>query len=90
MSRCEKTGRTIVRKESNGTRLRPVCAPSPARDDGCQANIAKPVRFVSHRRAAPQGLPWEMLEPYEGKLSRTVLRGERGGNAPDLPGIQPY
>jgi len=31
-------------------------------------------------------LPWEMLEPYEGKLSRTVLRGERGGNAPDLPG----
>jgi hypothetical protein len=26
-----------------------------------------------------------MLEPYEGKLSRTVLRGERGGNAPDLP-----
>jgi hypothetical protein len=27
-----------------------------------------------------------MLEPYEGKLSSTVLRGERGGNAPDLPG----
>ena len=27
-----------------------------------------------------------MLEPYDGKLSRTVLRGERGGNAPDLPG----
>lgn len=29
----------------------------------------------------------ELLEPYEGKLSRTVLRGERGSNAPDLPGI---
>lgn len=28
---------------------------------------------------------FERLEPYEGKLSRTVLRGERGGNAPDLP-----
>ena len=28
----------------------------------------------------------ELLEPYEGKLSRTVLRGERGSNAPDLPG----
>ena len=28
----------------------------------------------------------EKLEPYEGKLSRTVLRGERGSNAPDLPG----
>ena len=26
-----------------------------------------------------------MLEPYEGKLSRTVLRGEGGSNTPDLP-----
>ena len=26
-----------------------------------------------------------MLEPYDGKLSRTVLRGERGSNASDLP-----
>ncbi len=24
-----------------------------------------------------------MLEPYEGKFSRTVLRGERGRKAPD-------
>lgn len=30
----------------------------------------------------------EELEPYEGKLSRTVLRGERGSNAPALPDIQ--
>ena len=30
----------------------------------------------------------ELLEPYEGKLSRTVLRGEGGSNALDLPGIQ--
>ena len=29
-----------------------------------------------------------MLEPYEGKLSRTVLRGEGGSNALDLPDIQ--
>ena len=29
----------------------------------------------------------ELLEPYEGKLSRTVLRGERGSNALDLPDI---
>ena len=28
---------------------------------------------------------FELLEPYEGKLSRTVLREERGSNAPDLP-----
>lgn len=27
-----------------------------------------------------------LLEPYDWKLSRTVLRGERGSNAPDLPG----
>ena len=31
---------------------------------------------------------YELLEPYEGKLSRTVLRGERGSNAPALPDIQ--
>ena len=28
----------------------------------------------------------KLLEPYDWKLSRTVLRGERGSNAPDLPG----
>ena len=28
-----------------------------------------------------------LLEPYDWKLTRTVLRGERGSNAPDLPGI---
>jgi len=27
-----------------------------------------------------------MLEPYEGKLSRTVLRGRGGRKAPKLPG----
>ena len=27
-----------------------------------------------------------LLAPYDWKLSRTVLRGERGSNAPDLPG----
>ena len=27
---------------------------------------------------------FELLEPYEGKLSRTVLRGESGSNAADL------
>ena len=29
-----------------------------------------------------------MLEPYDGKLSSTVLRGERGCKAPDLPGMK--
>ena len=27
----------------------------------------------------------KLLEPYDWKLSRTVLRGERGSNVPDLP-----
>ena len=27
---------------------------------------------------------FELLEPYEGKLSRTVLRGVGSSNAPDL------
>ncbi|KMQ49374.1 hypothetical protein CHISP_3712 [Chitinispirillum alkaliphilum] len=31
-----------------------------------------------------------MLEPYEWKLSCTVLRGERGGNASDLPGCASF
>ena len=31
---------------------------------------------------------FEKLEPYEGKLSRTVLRGEGGSNALDLPDVQ--
>jgi len=30
----------------------------------------------------------EVLELYDGKLSRTVLRGERGCKAPDLPGAK--
>lgn len=29
---------------------------------------------------------FKLLEPYEGKLSRTVLRGEGGSNPADLPG----
>ena len=35
--------------------------------------------FLLNRNLTP-------LEPYDWKLSRTALRGERGSNAPDLPG----
>jgi conjugation system TraG family ATPase len=35
--------------------------------------------FLANRNLTP-------LEPYDWKLSRTVLRGEGGSNAPDLPG----
>ena len=31
---------------------------------------------------------FEVLEPYDGKLSRPVLRGVWGGNAPDLPDVR--
>jgi len=37
-------------------------------------------------RVVPYEQPFEMLEPCDGKLSRTVLRREWGGNAPDLSG----
>ena len=37
--------------------------------------------FLLNRNLTP-------LEPYDWKLSRTVLRGERGSNAPDLPGTE--
>jgi len=38
-----------------------------------------------HQPGRPTRWTFEMLEPYDGKLSRTVLRGEWGGNTPDLP-----
>ena len=38
-------------------------------------------------RVVPQGQPIEMLELYDGKLSRTVLRRESGSNARDLSGV---
>ena len=33
----------------------------------------------------PTRVAFEMLEPSDRKLSRSVLRGEWGGNTPDLP-----
>ncbi|MFQ5752507.1 MAG: hypothetical protein ACE5HI_10965 [bacterium] len=43
-------------------------------------------RWLYFHRAAPTRTAFELLEPYDGKLSRTVLRGDRGGNTPVLPG----
>ena len=47
------------------------------------------VNFIiaQNNRAAPQGLALEMLEPYDGKLSRTVLRGPGVDNYPRLPDL---
>ncbi len=35
-------------------------------------------------------MAFERLEPYDGKLSRTVLRGDWSGNTPVLPGPSKY
>jgi len=43
---------------------------------------------MSTQPGRPTRAAFEMLEPYDGKLSRTVLRGEWGGNAPDLPDLK--
>ena len=48
-------------------------------------SIAKLTILANRQRVDPQELLLGMLEPSEGKLSRWVLRGEWGGNAPDLP-----
>ena len=45
-------------------------------------NVESMSRFLTTNRNI------ELLEPYEGKLSRTVLRGGRGSNASDLPDVQ--
>ena len=44
-------------------------------------NVESMSRFLTTNRNI------ELLEPYEGKLSRTVLRGEGGSNALDLPDV---
>ena len=45
-------------------------------------NVESMSRFLTTNRNI------ELLEPYEGKLSCTVLRGEGGSNALDLPDIE--
>ena len=44
-------------------------------------NVESMSRFLTTNRNI------ELLEPYEGKLSCTVLRGEGGSNALDLPDV---
>lgn len=44
-------------------------------------------RKEADSRVSREGDYFGGLEPYDGKLSRTVLRGERSRKAPDLPGV---
>ena len=87
--RCEKAGRTILRGKANEATLCEPCALYP-NGDWLPACIAKVIGSFDHRVTSIQRLAFEGLEPYDGKLSRTVLRGERGRKAPDLPGLFGY
>ena len=49
--------------------------------------IAKVIASFDHRVVSMPRLAFEGLEPYDGNLSRTVLRGLGGSNAPRLPGL---
>jgi hypothetical protein len=86
--RCEKAGRTILRGKANEATLCEPCA-LYLYGDWLPACIAKVIGSLIRRVTSKQRSAFEGLEPYEGKLSRTVLRGERGRKAPDLPGNAP-
>jgi len=45
------------------------------------------VGVIFLQRVAQQGLTFGRLEPCDGKLSSTVLRGLGAGNSPQLPGM---
>ena len=48
--------------------------------------IAKVIGIFGHRVTSMPRLAFEGLEPCDGRLSRRVLRGLGGSNAPRLPG----
>jgi hypothetical protein len=50
--------------------------------------IAKVIAVLDHRVTSMPRLAFEGLEPSDGKLSRSVLRGLGGSKAPRLPGLQ--
>src|SRR5438045_1907111 len=53
--------------------------------DGCERVLPRQHSVAAVRLEV---LRLEWLEPYEGKLSRTVLRGGRTGNGPPLLGVK--
>ena len=50
--------------------------------------IAKVIVVLDHRVTSMPRLAFEGLELSDGKLSRSVLRGLGGSNAPRLPGVE--
>jgi hypothetical protein len=63
-----------MRPSPNGSWL-PVC-------------IAKVIGIFDHRVTYLPRLAFEGLEPCDGRLSRSVLRGLGDSNVPRLPGLQ--
>ena len=49
--------------------------------------IAKVIGIFGHRVTSMPRSAFEGLEPYDGNLSRPVLRGLGGSNVPRLPGF---
>jgi hypothetical protein len=65
-----------------------MCAMRPSPDGfWLSVCIAKVIGVLNHRVTSMPRSAFEGLELCDGKLSRTVLRGLGGSNAPRLPGI---
>ena len=65
-----------------------MCAMRPlANGFWLPVGIAKVIGIFDPRVTSMPRLAFEGLEPCDGKLSRTVLRGLGGSNAPRLPGL---
>jgi len=88
VSHYETSERTTLREESKRRRpLGKLVHLSPKGNVAFSQYRKVDEEYNSHQRVAPQGHIFGRLEPCDGKLSRRVLRGERGRKAPDLPGV---
>ena len=81
----EKAGRTIIRRKANDGGFRFTGAPSTLKGKWLSDVIVK-LMCIAHQRVTPQGYAFGRLELYDGKLSRTVLKGLGAGDSPWLPG----
>ena len=64
------------------------CALHPTREGSFTWVSRRGLDHYSLITGPAEELAFEGLEPYEGKLSRAVLRGAWAGNSPGLPGLR--
>ena len=65
-----------------------MCAMRPSPNGfWLSVGIAKVIEIFGHWVTSMPRSAFEGLEPYDGNLSRAVLRGLGGSNAPRLPGF---